>query len=82
MNSCIKKYISILLCFIFFISFTGCGSDTAYEEETRKRPKSSRTEKTRDYSERGYSDYEKIVICGRELLDDEYYIKQKKAANI
>ncbi|NLX65067.1 MAG: hypothetical protein GX022_09920 [Clostridiaceae bacterium] len=80
MNLCIKKYISVLLCFIFFISFTGCGSDTAYEEETRKRPKSEKTEKIRD-SERGFSDYKKIVISGRELYDNEYYVKQKKAAN-
>ena len=80
MNLCIKKYISILLCFIFFISFAGCGAENVYEEETRKRPKSERTEKTRDKSERDYSDYKKIVICGRELYDNEYYIKQKKGS--
>ncbi|MGI6084403.1 MAG: hypothetical protein ACOYIF_03015 [Acetivibrionales bacterium] len=78
MNNWIKKYISILMCFFVLFSFVGCGEESDDKEERRSsREKSSKTEK----KSKSDWDYDRIVICGIELYDDEYYIKRKSGTD-
>ena len=78
MRSYLNKYISILMCFVFTISFSGCGNDSDEREEKRSsRRKSNKAEKVSYFD----SDYERIVICGFELGDDDYYVKRKSGTD-
>lgn len=78
MYNCLKKYISILMCFLIFASFSGCGTDSDDEaEKKRSRTISNKTEKTNKLD----SDYERIVICGHELHVDDYYMKNKSGTD-
>ncbi len=76
MNSCMKRYISIFMCFIVFISFSGCGAETVEKEKRSSKPKSNKTEKKREDS-----DFERIVICGHELHKDDYYVKRRNGTD-
>lgn len=72
-----KKYLALLLCFILFISVSGCASDTERDDEKENRPKSSKSKKTDDKD----SDFERLVICGIELSEDDYFFKRKSGTD-
>lgn len=76
MNTCLKKFLSFLLCIFVLIPSSGCASETGRADEEDK-PKKSKTQKA-DVKD---SDYERLVICGFELPDDDYYIKRKSGTD-
>lgn len=70
-----KKCLSLLLCIIVLISASGCAIDAGLNEEEEDRPRKSKTQKTEDF------EYERLVICGYELPDKDYFIKSRSGSD-
>lgn len=51
MKLCLKKFLSLLLCLVMLVSYSGCASGKDRDDEEEDRPKKSRISKTEQKSE-------------------------------